>query len=218
MNWRGIEPPLTSSTKSESLTPWERGDTEETDAELAVAAGLLLVLPLGLGGAGDRLAIRDLGLLGLDGHAELPFESLEGDGEVRLAHPPEQRLLRFAVSGEMERRILGEDAAECVCELVLVGLCLGGHRRGEDRLGLVDGRQRHRLVSRCQRVAGGGVGQLCDGDDVAGGSGSEELGLLADHCCDLRRASHLIPIRLFDSTMSGLRVPERIRMSEICPT
>ena len=58
MNCFGIAPPTILSTNSKPA-PRSSGSTRRTrDAELAVAAGLLLVLALGLGRAGDRLAVR----------------------------------------------------------------------------------------------------------------------------------------------------------------
>ena len=52
----------------------ERLDPQERHAELAVPAGLLLVLALGLGLVGDGLAVRDLHVLGLDLDAELAVQ------------------------------------------------------------------------------------------------------------------------------------------------
>ena len=55
----------------EAAAALERLDPHERHAELPVPAGLLLVLALGLGLVGDRLAVRDLHVLGLDLDAEL---------------------------------------------------------------------------------------------------------------------------------------------------
>ena len=55
----------------EAAAALERLDPHERDAELAVTAGLLLVLALGLGLVRDGLAVRDLHVLGLDLDAEL---------------------------------------------------------------------------------------------------------------------------------------------------
>ena len=49
MYCRGMAPPTTWSTKLEALAALERLDADRGHAELAVAAGLLLVLALGLG-------------------------------------------------------------------------------------------------------------------------------------------------------------------------
>ena len=138
MNWRGIAPPTIWSTNSKPAPAVERLHPHERDAELAVPAGLLLVLALGLGRAGDRLAVRDLHVLGLDLDAELAVQPLERDAEVRLAHAPQQRLVRLGVALEAQRRVLVEQAVQRVGELVLVALRLGvdrdrehGLRRGE---------------------------------------------------------------------------------------
>ena len=86
MNWRGIAPPTILSTNSKPGAAFEWLHADERDTELAVPAGLLLVLALGLGGAGDRLAVGDLHVLGLDLDTELAVQLLERDRHVRLAH------------------------------------------------------------------------------------------------------------------------------------
>ena len=76
MNWRGIAPPTMASDELEARTPLKRLHTQIGDAELPVTAGLLLVLALGLGRAGDRLPVRDPERLGLDLDAELAEQLL----------------------------------------------------------------------------------------------------------------------------------------------
>ena len=62
-------------------------------AELAVAAGLLLVAAVRLGRRGDRLAIRDARDLEVDLDAEPPLQLRDGDLDVRLSLAGEQQLL-----------------------------------------------------------------------------------------------------------------------------
>src|SRR6185503_446651 len=75
----------------------QRLDAQEDLAELAGAAGLLLVAVVALGAAGDRLAVRDLRLLGVDLDAEAALELLHRDLEVQLAEPGDQRLVRARI-------------------------------------------------------------------------------------------------------------------------
>ena len=76
----------------EAAAPLERLDPQHAHGELAVAAGLLLVAALGLGGAGDRLLVGDPQRLGVDVHAEAALQPLDGDGELDLAEPAQQQL------------------------------------------------------------------------------------------------------------------------------
>ena len=79
-----------------------RADAQVGDGVLAVAAGLLLDLALGLGRADDRLPVRHADVLGLDVDAELAGEPLEGHGDVGVAAAAQHGLagLLVAVDGE----------------------------------------------------------------------------------------------------------------------
>jgi hypothetical protein len=48
----------------------------------------------------------------VDVHAELAGQPLDGDGEVRLAHAAQHRLVRLVVALEHQRRVLGLQAVE----------------------------------------------------------------------------------------------------------
>ena len=163
----------------ETVTSTERFHLEEADAELAVAPGLFLVPTFGIRGARDRLAVRHLHRHGLDADAEFSLETFAGDGEVGLAHAPQQRLSRLAVSLEAQRTVLLEDAAKCVRQLVLVGLCPGPHGGRQHGFGPFRRGDAHRLVLGRQGVARLRVREFGHGDDVAGRCGRNHCGFLA---------------------------------------
>ena len=79
----------------------ERLDHDVAVAELAAAAGLLLVAPLRARLALDRLDVRHARLVQLHLDAEAALRALDGDLDVDLAHPREQLLpgLRVAPRG-----------------------------------------------------------------------------------------------------------------------
>ena len=112
MNWLGIVPPLTASTKLKPSPRW-RGRTPQVDlAELAAAAGLLLVPMVGLGLAQDRLEVGDLGHVRV--HLELVavLEPLLDDIQMQVAHPRDHQLVRLGVAADRERRVLVGDLGE----------------------------------------------------------------------------------------------------------
>ena len=128
--------------EDEALSALERLDPQVGDAELAVTAGLLLVLALRLGGLGDRLPVGDLHGLGLDRDAELAAELLADDLEVGVAHAGQHGLVRLVVAADRERRVLLLQAVDRGHELVLVTLGLRVHGDGEDRRAGSSGRRR----------------------------------------------------------------------------
>ena len=67
-------------------------------AELAAAAGLLLVLPLRARLAADRLQIRDARLVQIDLDAEAPLQPLDGDLDVHLREAGEELLAGLLVA------------------------------------------------------------------------------------------------------------------------
>ena len=100
MYWRGIAPADHLVAEREPLAAGERLEPQVADAELPVAAGLLLVLALGLGRPRDGLAIGDAQLLPLDVDVALAIEPFEGHGQVHLAAHAEDGLVRLVVSGD----------------------------------------------------------------------------------------------------------------------
>ena len=88
MYWRGITPPTMLSTNSKPAPLFHGLDAQRRHSELAVAAGLLLVLALGLGVGRDGLPVGDHELLALDADTELAGQALHGDGDVASRPSP----------------------------------------------------------------------------------------------------------------------------------
>ena len=85
----------------------DRLDHDVAVAELAAAAGLLLVAALRRAPrALDRLDVRHARLVQLDLDAEAALEPRDRDLDVHLAHPREQLLAGLRVAAELQRRIL----------------------------------------------------------------------------------------------------------------
>ena len=88
-------------------------------AELAAAAGLLLVAVAPFGRWLDRLAIGDLGLLGFDFDLVAPLEPLADDLQVQLAHAVHHQLLGLRVAMELKRAVFFDDLVQRTGELAL---------------------------------------------------------------------------------------------------
>ncbi len=112
-----------------------RLDPQPRHRELTVPAALLLQPALGLGGAADRLPVRDVHFVGLDLDTELAGELLGRDRQVGLAHAAQHRLMRLRVALDAQHRVFLLEPVQRVGELVLVALALGVDRDREQRLG-----------------------------------------------------------------------------------
>ena len=95
-----------------ALVPVERLEHDLAVAELAAAAGLLLVAALRARLLADRLEVRDARLVQLDVDAEAPLEPLDRDLDVHLREAGEQLLAGLLVAAEVERRVLLGEAAQ----------------------------------------------------------------------------------------------------------
>ena len=87
---------------------------------------------------------------------------------MELAHPLDDGLARLVVGRNAERGILGSQAVERDAHLFLVGLGLRLHRQLDHGLGEFHPLQDDRVGRVAQRVAGRGLLEARDGDDVAG--------------------------------------------------
>jgi hypothetical protein len=75
-------------------------------AELAAAAGLLLVTAVGARLLADRLQVGDAWLMEVDLGAETALDPLDCDLDVDLAQPREQLLTRLGVATDDQGRVL----------------------------------------------------------------------------------------------------------------
>src|SRR5690606_16333243 len=82
-----------------------RLDLEPHVAILAAAARLAHELALGLDRTADRLAVGDLRLAYVRLDLELALHAIDDDLEVQLAHAGDDRLPRFLVRADAERRV-----------------------------------------------------------------------------------------------------------------
>ena len=84
----------------------QRLDLDLAVAELAVAAGLLLVPAVRLGGRGDRLAVRNPRRLEVHLDAEAALQLRDRDLDVQLALSRQQQLVRLRVARVADARVL----------------------------------------------------------------------------------------------------------------
>ena len=123
-----------SSTNSKSCSARERLDLDLAVAELAVAAGLLLVAAVRFGGRLDRLAVRNARRLQIDVDAEAPLQLRDRHFDVKLSLAREQQLLRLRIAAVADRRILLLEPMHRRADLVFVAAALR-----------LDGVRQHRL-------------------------------------------------------------------------
>ena len=124
MNWCGIAPPFVESTNSKPVPRAQRLDAQRHLAELAGAAGLLLVPVEALGRRGDRLAIGNARRPRLDLELELARHALEHRAQVQLAQAAQHRLVAVRIVLDDERRILGDHPVQHVGDPLLVAALL----------------------------------------------------------------------------------------------
>ena len=135
---------------------------------LTGAAGLLAVGVFVLNRLGDGLAIGHLGHADIGVDLELPAHAVDQDFEMQLAHALDHGLPALGIERYAEARILLGEAAERGGHLFLVGLGLGLDRDLDHRVGELDPLQHHRVARIGQGLAGGGVLEPGQSDDVAG--------------------------------------------------
>ncbi len=169
-------------------TPLSGLDAQRRDRELPVPAALLLQPAFRFRATADRLAVRDMHVVGLDLDTELAGQLLGRDRQVRLAHPAQHGLMRLGIALDAQHRILLLQAMERVGELVLVGLALGVDRDREQRLGRGEHLDVDGSSLGTEHVAGGRVRELGDGRDVARRDLVHRVLLLAPHREELMHA------------------------------
>ena len=149
--------------------PGSFGSTIDLDArELARAAGLLLVGVVDLGPLRHRLAIGDLRRADIGVDLVGALQDVDLDVEMQFAHPLEDGLAGLLIGRDAEGRIFRGELRKRDAELLLVGLRLRLDRDLDDRIGEFHLLQDDRLLRIAQRVAGAGILEAGQRDDVAG--------------------------------------------------
>ena len=168
----------------EALARLVRLHLEPDVAVLAAAARLLDELAFDLHRLLDRLAVRDLRRADVGFDAEFALHAVDDDLEVQLAHAGDDRLARFLVGVDAERRVFLRQAIERDAHLFLVGLGLRLDRHVDHRL-REDHLLEHDDVLRiAQRVAGRRFLQSDRRGDVAGAHFLDLLALVGVHLQD----------------------------------
>ena len=117
-----------------------------------MAAGLLLVAALHVGGTADGLAIGNFRSFESDIDAVAPLQPADDDFDVLLAGAGQQEFAGLRIAVETKRLVLFQDAVDGVAHAVFVVSRLGFDGEGDGRL-----RQLHRRVDDVETL----VGQAC---------------------------------------------------------
>ena len=150
-------------------------------AELAGAAGLLLVAALLLHGLADLLTIGYTGGLQLGLHVEAALQLGHQHIHLDIAGGIEDHLVGLGVVHHGEGGVLLVQAVQALGHLVVLALGLGGDGHGIAGLGEGDLLQGHDLAGVAQGVAGADLLHLADGADVAHAQLVGLGGLFAPH-------------------------------------
>ena len=135
MNWPGIVPPFTSSTNSKPVAARQRLDAQEHLAELARAAGLLLVAMMAFGLAGDGFAIGDARRARFHLDAVLVLQALDVDAQVQVGQAADHGFVGLGFVLDDEAGILLGQLVQRGGQLLLLALVRGFDRQAEHRLG-----------------------------------------------------------------------------------
>ncbi len=165
----------------EALTPLQRLEGDPHFRELARAAGLLLVDVLFIDLARDGLAVGHLRLAHGAFNTKLGAHAVQGHLEVQLTHAPQNGLARFAIRLQVQRGIGADHLAEGVVEFLQLGFDLRLHRYADDGVREAHALQYNRRVGVAEGVAGVGLGEGDEGDDVTGARLLDRVGFLGEH-------------------------------------
>src|SRR3970040_2888437 len=121
MNWLGSAPPLHGVEKADPRAALQGLDLEEHLAELARAAGLLLVPVVAFGPGGDGFAVRDTRWFGRDLDVVLVRHAVEDVAHMEIAEAADDGLVDRGVVLDVEGGVLGGKLVERVRDLLLVG-------------------------------------------------------------------------------------------------
>ncbi len=150
-------------------------------AELAAAAGLLLVAALLLDGFADLFPIGNPGGLQLRLHIEPAFKLTHQDVNLHIAGAGQHHLMGLGVIGNGKGGILLVQLVQALGNLVLLPAGLGHNGHGIAGLREGDALQRNHLPGIAEGIAGLDPFHLADGADVAAAQLLDLHGLLAPH-------------------------------------
>ena len=150
-------------------------------AELAVAAGLLLVAALDLDLFADLLPIGHSGGVQLGVHAEAALQAGDDHVYLHIAGAGNDHLTGLGAVFHGKGEVFLAQAGQAGGDLILLPLGLGGDGLGVVGLGQVDGGEFDHLSGVAQGVARLDLVHLADGADVAAAQLLDLLGLLAPH-------------------------------------
>ena len=119
----------------ESRAARQRLHAHAADAELAVAAGLLLVLAFGVGFGAYGLAVGHLGRLQRHVHLEALAQLGHHHLDVLLARSRQQKLLGLRVARKAQRQVFLQDLVNPQADAVFVGARFRLDGKGDGRLG-----------------------------------------------------------------------------------
>ena len=150
-------------------------------AELAAAAGLLLVTAVSLYLLLDLLPVGDLRRIQHGVHAEAALQLGDQHVQLLIAGAGDDLLLGLGVVGQGEGGIFLVQTVQAGADLVFLTLHLGGDGHGIAGSGVGDLLQGDDLSGVAQGVAGADLVHLADGADVAAAQSLDFRGLLAAH-------------------------------------
>ena len=150
-------------------------------AELAAAAGLLLIAALLADGAADLLTVGHAGGIQLRVHAEAALQLAAQHVDLDVAGAGDHGLVSLGVVGDGEGGVLLVQLVQTGTQLLDLLLGLGGDRPLVAGGGKGQRRKLHIGLGLAQAVAGLDLVHLADGADVAAADLLGLLGLLALH-------------------------------------
>src|SRR5476651_834803 len=159
----------------------ERLERELDARELGRTTRLLLVGVVDVGLAAERLAIGNLRSADIGVDLVGTAQDVDLDLEMELAHALDDGLSRLLVGRDAERRVFLDETAQCLAELLLVGLRLRLDGELDDRIREVHLFEDDRMVRIAQRVAGGDALEAGQRDDVAGAGFLHVLTIVGMH-------------------------------------
>ncbi|EEF93536.1 hypothetical protein CATMIT_01832, partial [Catenibacterium mitsuokai DSM 15897] len=125
----------------EAAAARQRFDAQEHLAELAGAAGLLLVPVMAFGAAGDGLAVGDARRARLHFHPVLVLEPVQVDAQVQIGQAADHGLVGLGLVLDLEARIFFGQLVQRGGELLLLAFARRLHRQAEHRSREVQRRQ-----------------------------------------------------------------------------